>query len=369
MLNNFYNYILMSSIIDFIPNAFRSTYNCTFNPNRGYITDCVGNRTNSSSTISGTGLSSSGATAAPPPLPNITKKFTLYKNQLPITIPSKANPLTDGKYVPGEDKGVNAYWITEGIPPSGYSDVSSYYDDEGNQVLETNASKWTGFLSALSKCIELDGTNGKQNCYAVAVQSDFTGVSITDSNMLHNYNYKLVALPTIQAIKAIDDNADTPQFASSKKIDSNFLFCQSQYYTWVKNLDSGVYNQYAPYYKVGSPSSSSSGQLTCPGEKYMSNVAAAPLERRGPPKDFWAPTKEVPIPFSPEPIPPKPNETRKYMMYAGIAFAVITILYGIYYWYNNYGPGVPPPAPVVDLPVNPTTSADIKKKKGGYFYY
>ena len=347
---------MSTNFIDYMPSDFRSgSYSCTFNPNKGYVVDCDGKTTSSSS---------SGSTPpATTPLPNITKSFTLYKNQLPITIPSTADPLKDPKYVPGEDKKAESYWLSgSGIPSSGYSDYSTYFDDSGNQILQGDKTKWTGFLGALSKCIELDGTNGKPNCYAVSVQSDFTGVKISDLQITRIYKYKLVGLPTEQSIRAIDTNRETSRFATDRKIDSNFLFCHPQYYTWVKDLSSGVYNQYAPRFGPGAPSGPS-GQLTCPGEKYLADLASAPLAQIDS-SDFWAPKKEVPIPFYPEPQPPKENNVKKYIKYAAIAVVVLGLLFGIYFWYTNYGPGATPALPIV-----PTTSTNIKKIKGGYYYY
>ena len=165
----------MSNYISYIPNKFTNPVTCIYNPNPGYTQNCVGGIAPNRPTVSG-----SGAPAATPTLlNNISNQFTLYRNMLPITIPARETPLTDPNYS-WEDSSISGSWLT-GSNIKDYNDSSSYLDDNGNEHLQNDWTKWQGFIDALSKCIELDGTNGKKNCYAVSIQSDFTGVSISDS--------------------------------------------------------------------------------------------------------------------------------------------------------------------------------------------
>ena len=353
------------SILNFMPYQFKGDYNCTFNPNPNYNKDCIGTSTSSQSSSS-----IPGATT-PTPLPNITNSFKLYYNQLPITIPSTLDPLTNSKYKPGEDTDVDSYWINHSsIPSSGYSDLSVYYDDNGNEHLQTDPTKWTGFNSALSKCIELDGKNGKPNCYAVAIQSDLSGIKISDSTNVHNFKYNLVELPTISSIQAMDANPRTLSFTTGKKLDSNFLVCQPVYYTWVKTLPTGAYNPYAPGFDSVSlskapPSSTASGtNLICNGEKYLAQQIGGPLQQLDVPTNFFD-TPAAAIPWAIESGKALPGMSLPKKIAIGVG--VCALLGGIYYWYSNYGPGAeddePPQSDV------PTSSTSIKKTQGGYYYY
>jgi hypothetical protein len=86
------------------------------------------------------------------------------------------------------------------------------------------------------------------------------------------------------------------------------------------------------------------------------------------PPDFWAPSKEVPIPFVAKATPKQKSDNVPIII--GVVVGIIAIG-GIYYWYNNYGPGAPTPTVSnKSLAIIPTTvEAKIIKTKGGYFYY
>ena len=360
----------MSNYIGYIPRKFTNNpITCIYNPNPGYTQNCNGGVAPNRPTISGGGTSPPSPPPPPPPplLNKITSQFTLYRNMLPISIPSSASPLTDPNYS-WEDSTVSKSWLTDPSIKNPYSDSSSYLDDNGNEHLQNDWTKWQGFIDALSKCIELDGTNGKKNCYAISVQSDFTGVSIADSKNGHSYNYNLVELPTIDNIN--------PNFASGKQIDHNFLFCQPQFYTWVKNPPAGtVYNPYAPSFKPsGTPSRTpGSVSLRCADEQYPSQVNSGYQELK-PPDDFWAPSPEVEIPFVPQKKKIEDNSKRNIII--GVV-VVIVLLVGGYYWYTHMGPGKPATvaasAPTVAASA-PKVAASapkvaIQKTKGGYYYY
>jgi len=370
----------MSNYIGYIPRKFTNNpISCIYNPNPGYTQNCNGGIASNRFTSSG----SSTSTPSPPSPPvvilnNITSQFTLYRNMLPISIPSSASPLTDPNYS-WEDSTVSRSWLTDPSIKNPYSDSSSYLDDNGNEHLQNDWTKWQGFIDALSKCIELDGTNGKKNCYAISVQSDFTGVSIADSRNGHSYNYNLVELPTINNIN--------PNFASGKQIDQNFLFCQPQFYTWVKNPPAGkVYNPYAPSFKPSGAPAGTPGNvsLRCGDEQYPSQVNSGYQELKSP-DDFWAPSPEVEIPFVPQKKKIEDNSKRNIII--GIV-VVIVLLIGGYYWYTHMGPGKPAtaapaaataavaatpaaPAPAAAAPAAaaPAASVAIQKTKGGYYYY
>jgi len=210
-------------------------------------------------------------------------------------------------------------------------------------------------------------------------------------------------------IEKINNNQRLITFAASKQIDNNFLFCQPQFYTWVKNLNSGVYNPYAPRYNPNNTPPSSF--RLCPPERYLEQQREednanffkkkedddfwaprdeVPIPFVPPPKkpkednanffkkkeddDFWAPRDEVPIPFVPPPKKPKEDNTKRNII-IGVVVAII-VLGGGYYWYTHFGPGSTPsatPSSTVAKIVTPaipkTVSATIKKTKGGYFFY
>jgi hypothetical protein len=351
---------------------------------------------------------------SPPPPPPVTKLFSLFENMLPITIPSRVNPNDGtGNYLQANlyngDPSVDSYWLSEpSIPKEGYSDNNLYFDPNKNhRQTSLPLPGWTGFYSALSKCIELDGSayplcpsstpspTGtpsptvpagppcstptkpvyKPNCYAVSVQSDFTGTSLSDRSLSHLFNYKLVELPTAEYI----DNPDNhlTNFANQNQIDSNFLFCQTQFYTWVKNLPLGeIYNIYGPSYKPSTtPSATGPFSLSCQKESYPSLGGIALPELTVPKGFFDTPAADIPI--IKVPPPPVNNTNRDILIGVGVTVAVLG---GIYWWYKNFGPGAdddedtavpaPVPAPAITIPVIPTTAtADIQTKKGGYFYY
>ena len=333
----------MNRFIDYLTVRNKNNYTCTYNPNPNFKPDCTGTSTSSNTT--------GGSTKAPVAtlLPKITKNFTLYKNMLPITIPSTVDPLnTKQKY-----------------DPSDYSSIKQYFlkPDEYNYNDLSNTTTWDGFKKAISKCTELE------NCYAVIVQSDFSGISIDDSNREHSFNYFLVELPTIKKI-----NDTFRKFADNKQIDNNFLFCQPQFYTWVKNSSSGVYNPYAPGYKPSS-TPSTSFSLSCDPEKYPEQQReedTAKMFAKKEDDNFWTPRYEVPIPFVPPPKKPKDDNSKRNMI-IGVVVAII-VLGGGYYWYTNFGSGSTPNAtPSVSKIVPPvipkTVSTTIKKTKGGYFFY
>jgi len=196
---------MKKTFIEYMPYVYKqNNYRCTYNPNPNFKPDCTGTNSTSSTITSGGNTKAPVATT----LPNITKEFTLYKNMLPITIPSTVDPMKDSYYKSDPDPSVKQFFLRP--DEYKYSDLS-------------NTNTWDDFKKALSKCIELE------NCYAVVVQSDFSGISAADSNRDHSFNYFLVELPTIEKI---DQN-----FAIGKDIDNNFLFCQAKFYTWVKNLN------------------------------------------------------------------------------------------------------------------------------------
>jgi len=338
---------MKKTFIEYMPYVYKqNNYRCTYNPNPNFKPDCTGTNSTSSTITSGGNTKAPVATT----LPNITKEFTLYKNMLPITIPSTVDPMKDS-YKSDPDPSVKQFFLRP--DEYKYSDLS-------------NTNTWDDFKKALSKCIELE------NCYAVVVQSDFSGISAADSNRDHSFNYFLVELPTIEKI---NNNQRLITFAASKQIDNNFLFCQPQFYTWVKNLNSGVYNPYAPRYNPNNTPPSSF--RLCPPERYLEQQREednANFFKKKEDDDFWAPRDEVPIPFVPPPKKPKEDNTKRNII-IGVVVAII-VLGGGYYWYTHFGPGSTPsatPSSTVAKIVTPaipkTVSATIKKTKGGYFFY
>lgn len=328
----------------------------------------------------------------PDPPPPITRTFTLYPNKLPINIPSTVTPFPDDLdsyaeiYIKGKqysgDAAVNGWWLTETVPADGYNDQSATIID-GKSQLQNDPSKWTGFLSALSKCIQLDGSlyppcgpsstpstycstpskpKTKANCHAVSVQSGFTGISPKDDSIYHQYNYHLVELPNSSPTSNIDRWVG--EFAKNKQLDTNYLFCQPQFYTWVKNPPRGtVHNRFAPDYKNTPSPSNLSSNFSCPAEKYP-NLTPEFISKLKVPPGFWSSTDAAPPKFWNDVVMVEESKVTN-KIYIGIG---VVIVIGLAYWfYSKYIAAPDDDDDVSDSPIKdvkiPTTN------KGGYFYY
>jgi len=334
----------MSDFIDLMPSVFRNgSYSCTYNPDPKAKPNCSNDKGDGS----------------------ITKSFTLYKYRLPVMVQSKANPISsDGlpnsKYSKGEDKTAQNLISGYGIPIEGYSDshASIVSDDNGNISIVPNRDPklWPNFNEALTKCIQLDGTNGKPNCYAVIVQTDYDGITDNDSNNLHTFKYNLVENPNY-------NNTELKNILKiSPRVDSNLLYCQGVYYTWIKNLDN---NQSYNTSEYNTPAST----LNCSVAQFAQPGAIPKLDpNNGKPTSLKTPRASVEIPFVP---PDRPKKNNNNTLIIGGVVASVVILGGIYFWYTRFGPGVTPAAATPNtapLPIPSTPSIKITKK-GGYFYY
>ena len=332
-----------------------NNYNCTHNPNYGIMADCKGTTVGSNNGTVGT-------------LPSIKKSFTLYNYALPITVQSSvsADKVSNGQ---PPDPEAAPYWIQ---PP--YVDTPPYSDMyRPNDSNATGPFPWTGFNQALSKCVELDGSyyppstgtgnpllaypNRKPNCYSVSVQSDYVGVQSMDTST-YNLNYFLTELPT--------DNRIDKEWLKSHPMDNNYLYCQTQFYTWIKNTPSG-----SPY---NSQPSANFSIASCPAPVYNKAVNDTLSKSNDMPSDMLPSWWGAPL-ASLDDIPSikkikkveTPDNT-KYYIGGAVAVVVLIIL-----WYFFLGPGsepdivIPLRKPVV--PAKPVVAAKIPGKKGGYFYY
>jgi hypothetical protein len=353
----------------------------------------------------------------PPPtlLQPILKSFTLYNWALPITIPSTltADETTSGN---PPDPAVSNYWIQPPYVPS--PTFSDLYPDP-DPTYKNQPFKWTGFKQALSKCIELDGStyppsnnicsstnnsskcvdpllaypNKKPNCYAVSVQSDYTGNMTTDTSR-YSLNYFLVEEPnssTTSSLTKLNNSVQTPngqKWVDGNIIDNNYLFCQSQFYTWIKNTPSGTpYNQTTPCTPVycprgpvvcKSPSPSTCKSCTpvvcptgspktnfnvdtCPGPEYSQHESNSPrFVDLGPPKSFDEPSIEMAPLYKPP--PPAPSPYTNYII-GGVAIVLLGLIY-----YFVLGPGSQGDI-IIPLKKTVKTIKKIGKKVGGYFFY
>ena len=329
---------------------------------------------------------------APPPaqpvgLPKVSNSFTLHKWALPITIPSK---LTTDETVSGKkspDPSVLQYWIQAPyVPEKPYSDLFPDPDP-------THKGKpfvWDGFHKALSKCIELDGStypastnvckgnstdakncidpllaapNKRPKCYAVTTQSNYIGSELKDRSY-QNLNYFLVEEPNSSPrtnLKEFNNIFSGEEWVKDNEIDKNFLFCQTQFYTWIKNKSSND-----PYNQSPTPDFSVS---SCPGPVYSSHNLG-PKDKGDPnffnlPPSFYEnnPNWEEDLKQLKSEKKYKPPEQKSYTTY--IIIGVVAVI-GIAAWYYTMGPG----SESEDIiPVKPVKLPKIGIKKGGYYYY
>lgn len=357
-----------------------TNYPCTFNPNPGFTADCIGKSqpTRSSSTPSST-------------LSPISNTFSLYKWALPITIPSlvTTEDTTSGGASP--DKDVLGYWIQAPyVPSETYSDM--YPDPDPSHKNQPFA--WTGFNQALSKCIELDGStypksnnicsssntakncidpklafpNKKPSCYAVVTQSDYTGIKATDTKS-YSLNYFLVEQPNTSPRTSVTEmnkiiGPKGKGWVDSNPMDSNYLFCQTQFYTWIKNTPSGA--PYAPANSANPNFSISS----CPGPKYKSHDKYIPPDNSNvlnPPPSFFNsdPNWEKKLPSSGYVAPPSASTSSTTYIIGGVVLAIILV-----FLYFTFGPGAES-----DSDSSSSSKKHVKKavkvikKLGGYFNY
>jgi hypothetical protein len=386
----------------------RVNYPCTLNPNPGFTPDCIG-------------LSQPTKSSDSPPatLPSLEKTFTLYKWALPITIPSTiiADDTTKGNASP--DTRVSNFWIK---PP--YVSSSTYTDiyPDPDPTYKGQPFRWNGFKEALSKCIELDGStytpsnnicsssnkdkkcidpllaypNIKPKCYAVATQSDYTGNESSDTSR-YTLNYFLVEEPNSSEKTSLSEfnkniyTSDGQGWVKGNKIDSNYLFCQSQFYTWIKNTPSGTpYNPntctpvVCPNGPVECPTSSPSSSsdcvpctpVTCPigaattnfnvascsGPIYSQNKPLVAVDFDSllgtPPPSFY---EKPTIILKPAYVAPPTKETPKIIYIVGgvVSLIIIIALYFV------FGPGADNETVIVPL----KKTVKKLKKIGGYFNY
>ena len=385
------------------------------------VTFCTPLATDTSSTPSTQSNTPSLTPSAPTYGPSISANFQLYQNMLPVTIPSVVDPIKDGTEYPKKipDKSVANFWLSHpSIPKDGYSDI--YPDTNpslptsvaearasvfggGKSAPPTDASKWKGLKAAMSKCIELDGSyyppattltpspskdaypNRKPNCYAISVQSDFTGIDDNNQMITHSYNYNLVEMPTQKYLDWFNQNQPPRGFINSHPYDNNFLMCQKQFYTWVKKKPDGTpYDPirtvtksdtlYTPRSSYKSPSysavvpSPTAAELKCPRAEYIGIGGSLTLPTSNVPKDFWAPSK--PSNFNWKAlnvvVPTKKDNTVTIII--GVIIGLIVVGGGGYYYYTNYVLN----SDKSDVPIQPVASKGPSieiKKNGGYFFY
>jgi len=349
-------------------------------------------------------------------LPSISKSFTMYPWALPITIPSV---LTADKTIYGNlspDPLIANFWIQ---PPYVSSPTYSDFYPDPNPSNYGKPFKWTGFHEALSKCIELDGStypssnnictgkasdskdcvdpklaypNKKPICYAVTTQSDFVGNERQDTTN-YRLNYYLVEQPNSSPLTSLDTfDANLPDdqkgWVANNQIDQNYLFCQTQFYTWLKNTPSGApYNpptckpvtcpngpvkctpSSSPSCKpctpvkcpVGTPDGNFS-VYTCPGPVYSKNKPYVPVDNSSlfalPPSFYDA--KNIPKPLY-KPTTPSSIPTSTYII-GGVVVVVILI-----FLYFTFGPGAVSDEIVISKRLRKL--AKLSRKVGGFFYY
>ena len=207
----------------------------------------------------------------------------------------------------------------------------------------------------------------------------------------------------------MNNSAQTPngdKWVDANKIDNNYLFCQTEFYTWIKNTPSGTpYNSATPCTPVvcprgpivcpspspsSSPSSTSSSTSssskkctpctpvicpvgsprtnfdvgTCPGPVYSQNQSNDPqYVDLNPPPSFYE-ADVIPAGMY-KPPPPKANSYTNYII-GGVAVVVLGLIY-----YFVFGPGAEGDS-IIPLKKAVKVVKAVKKigkKVGGYFYY
>ena len=434
LTSNIYPMICKKSNCKYFFNEYKDIN--TLNPvTQADVTFCTPAATTPSSIDSTPSTAPSIAPSAPIYGPSISAKFQLYQNMLPIVIPSVIDPIKDGvdyvKKIP--DVSVKNFWISHpSIPKDGYSDI--YPDTNptlptsvasalasifggGRSAEPSNESKWKGLKAAMSKCIELDGSfyppsttpnstpsnstpsnstpsnskyaypNKKPNCYAIAVQSDFTGLDDNNQMKTHSYTYNLVQMPTKEYLEWANRNQPPIGFINSRPYDNNYLMCQKQFYTWVKKKPDGTpYNPTktvtktdkiytSPSRSYNSPSyvaivpSPTAGDLQCPRAAYIGISGNLTLPEASVPKGFWGPSKSGDFNWKGllnVATPEKKDNTVSIII--GVIVGLVLLGGGGYYYYVNYV--LEPATPTV--PIQPVVSKGPSiaiKSTGGYFFY
>jgi hypothetical protein len=191
-------------------------------------------------------------------------------------------------------------------------------------------------------------------------------------------NYHLVELPDSSPTSNMD-KWHKP-FAKGKQLDENYLFCQPQFYTWVKNPPQGtVYNRHAPDYKrISTPSATPSASnlsknFSCPAERYPS-LTPEFISKLVVPPGFWSSTDAAPPKFWTDVIEvEKSNVMNK--IYIGIG--VVAVLGLVYWFYSKYIAAPDDDDDDTSDGASVTSSSDnvsasvtnLPANKGGYYYY
>lgn len=227
------------------------------------------------------------------------------------------------------------------VDPSTNSIIPSVINDSMDETGTYNINTFkTGLNAALAECIKQGDT-----CYAVVIK-DPTDPTVPESSIGKAYTYQLAQKPS-----------------PNDKNDSESLFCNPLYFTYLKNKTSTGTNNIMPN---SIACDFSAGEVQYGGSSGNAVTGNKANEEPAEPPDLSY-MKMGLIKPKPAPFP--------WALTIGIVICVLFIGGGIYYYYN-FGPGAP------TIPVKKIVKKVVKnvakggfltskfiKKSGGYFFF
>jgi hypothetical protein len=307
--------------LSFFPNTITGSYDpkvkeSSPGPASGEEGSTSSGSSSSSTTAKATVKSSDGTTSSPEPevTPKITGDFTLRPSKLPAD--------NSGNIVPI----MSVDPATNELTPSV---INSSMDETGTYNKNTFLK---GLNDALAECIKLGDV-----CYAVVIK-DPTDRTVPASSMGKAYKFQLAQKPP-----------------ANNKNDSESLFCNPLYYTYLKNKSSTGITNIMP------------DSIACDFSR------SGPVSYEGSSKKNTDTKESTPKEYSYMSMgKAKPKETKfPWIMVIGITVFILFIAGGVFYYYK-FGPGAP------IIPVKKIVKKVVKgglltskfiKKSGGYFFF
>jgi hypothetical protein len=313
--------------LSFFPNSITGSYDPKIessnspSPASGEEGTTSSGRSARATTSRATTTSSDGTTSssAPEVTPKITGDFTLRMSKLPA------------------DNFSNIIPIMSVDPSTNKTTPSVFYESMDETGTYNKNTFLKGLNDALSECIKLGDT-----CYAVVIK-DPTDPSVPTSSFGLAHKFELAQKP--------------PQNQTN---DSEFLLCNSQYITYLKNKTTTGFSNLMPNSIVcefNSDPVQYEGSFGNNSIKPNSNITPES------PKKEFSYMKMGRVQPKSKPFP--------WGITIGIALCILFIGSGIYYYYN-FGPGAP------TIPVKKIVKKVVKgglltskfiRKSGGYFFF
>lgn len=315
--------------LSFFPNTITGSYDPKVKPSSpssasGEEGSTSSGTSSSSTTARATIISSDGSilsSPSPPEIPKITENFTLRMSKLPAD--------NFGNIVPV----VTVNPSTNDVTPSVFYDSM---DETGTYNKNTFLK---GLNDALAECIKQEDT-----CYAVVIK-DPTDPRVPESSFGKAYKFELAQKPP-----------------PNNKNDSESLYCNPLYFTYLKNRTKSGYSNIMPN---AINCNFDSGPVKYEGSSGNNNNDLKNNTKPPPPKSYKY--KDMGVEVKSDPFP--------WLLVIGIIILILIIGGGIYYYYN-FGPGAPiiPVKKIVKKVVKKVVKGGLLtskfiKKSGGYFFF